>query len=161
MSLTEVKSSIIKKKYLLDTPIINNFPTFIKNKTMNDLLLGFCNINEDNDIMLNYSYLKIIKQLIQTLDNNFIIDHVVEMIELVLTKNVYFTVHVSLKLLTISDIEKYYSFISNISERLKKKFPDKLEKCFIYNAPFIFSQIFNIISSFVDKPTIVKIQLVN
>ena len=161
MSLTEVKSSIIKKKYFLDAPIINNIPTFIKNKTMNDLLLGFCNINEDNDIILNYSYLKIIKQLIQTLDNNFIINHVVEMIELVLTKNVYFTVHVSLKSLTISDIEKYYSFISNISETLKKKFPDKLEKCFIYNAPFIFSQIFNIISSFVDKPTIVKIQLVN
>ena len=161
MSLTEVKSSIIKKKYFLDAPIINNIPTFIKNKTMNDLLLGFCNINEDNDIILNYSYLKIIKQLIQTLDNNFIINHVVEMIELVLTKNVYFTVHVSLKSLTISDIEKYYSFISNISETLKKKFPDKLEKCFIYNAPFIFSQIFNIISSFVDKQTIIKIQLVN
>ena len=111
MSLTEVKSSIIKKNFFLDAPIINNIPTFIKNKTMNDLLLGFCNINEDNDIILNYSYLKIIKQLIQTLDNNFIINHVVEMVELVLTKNVYFTVHVSLKSLTISDIEKYYSFI--------------------------------------------------
>jgi hypothetical protein len=161
MSLTESKSSIIKKKYFSDAPIINNIPTFIKHKTMNDLLLGFCNINEDNDIMLNYSYLKIIKQLIQTLDNHFIIDHVVQMIDQVLNKHSFFTVHVSLKSLTISDIEKYYSFISNISETLKKKFPDKLEKCFIYNAPFIFSQIFNIISSFVDKPTIVKIQLVN
>jgi hypothetical protein len=161
MSLAQSKSSIIKKKYFLDAPIINNIPLFIKNKTMNDLLLGFCNVNEHNEVILNYSYLKIIKQLIQTMDNDFIIDHVVQMIDLVLTKNVYFTVHVSLKSLTISDIEKYYSFISNISETLKKKFPDKLEKCFIYNAPFIFSQIFNIISSFVDKPTIAKIQLVN
>jgi hypothetical protein len=47
-----------------------------------------------------------------------------------------------------------------ISEVLKTSFPDNLEKCFIYKAPFIFSQFFSVISTFVDKKTLSKIELI-
>jgi len=62
--------------------------------------------------------------------------------------------------LTISDIDQYYSIIREISEIFKMKFPDKLEECFIYNAPFIFTQFIKIVSVFADKKTMNKMKLV-
>jgi hypothetical protein len=62
--------------------------------------------------------------------------------------------------ITILHIEKYFGFIKNISEVLKTTFPEKLNVCYIYNAPFIFSKLFNIVGAFIDKKTQQKIQLV-
>ena len=49
---------------------------------------------------------------------------------------------------------------SNFINYLKDKYPEKLAKCYVYNAPFIFTQIFNIVSMFIDKETQKKIELV-
>jgi ribosomal protein S17E len=65
-----------------------------------------------------------------------------------------------MKKISLSDIDKHKIFIQNISTYLKEKYPDKLLKCFIHNAPFVFKQIFNIISTFIDKETQKKIELV-
>jgi hypothetical protein len=69
-------------------------------------------------------------------------------------------VHVNLKKLTLIDIDKHKEFIQDMSGHLKNKYPDKLIKCYIYNAPFVFSQIFNIVSLFIDKDTQKKIELI-
>jgi hypothetical protein len=66
-----------------------------------------------------------------------------------------------MKNLNIIDIDKHKSFIHNIAGFLKEKYPQKLSKCYIYNAPFVFAQIYNIISLFIDKDTQKKIELVN
>jgi hypothetical protein len=65
-----------------------------------------------------------------------------------------------MKNLTIVDVDKHKEYIAYISEIFKDKYPDKLAKCYVYNAPFIFTQIFNIISVFIDKDTQKKIELV-
>ena len=77
-----------------------------------------------------------------------------------LNVNKQFVVHVCMKSLNLIDIEKNYSFIHKMSEILKTLFPDKLEKCFIYNAPIVFSQLFNMLSVFIDKKTLEKIQII-
>ena len=52
-----------------------------------------------------------------------------------------FTFHVNMSSITLLHIEKYFGFIKNISEILKVTFPDKLNVCYVYNAPFIFSKL--------------------
>ena len=53
-----------------------------------------------------------------------------------------------------------YSNINNFLKNRSQCFKNKLTKCYIYNAPFVFSQILNIVSLFIDKETQTKIQLV-
>jgi hypothetical protein len=151
--------SSIKDKFLLD----DNFKpknTFQQsNKTLSELLLGFCHSNEENEIILDCRYFKLIYNLNFT-DGDYIIQHVINIIRTTLEKKELFIIHLCLKSLSLTDVDKYYKFICKISEVLKNTFPDKLEKCFIYKAPFIFSQLFSIISAFVDKKTMAKLELV-
>jgi hypothetical protein len=70
------------------------------------------------------------------------------------------TVHVNMKGLSITEIDKHKTFIQQMSKILQEKYPDKLSKCYVYNSSFIFSQIFNFVSMFVDKDTLKKISIV-
>lgn len=152
--------STIKDKFLLDDTFKPKKSIFHQsNKTLSELLLGFCHSNEDTEILLDCRYFKVIYNL-NCIDTDSIIQHVINVILNTLEKRETFIIHVCLKSLSLTDIEKYYKFICKISEVLKITFPDKLDKCFIYKAPFIFSQLFNIISAFVDKKTMGKIELV-
>lgn len=138
----------------------NNFSDKIKTKMMkgkwNDIFANLCCIKE-NSIILNYIYFK----YIATDDTyGFILNYITNNIDNILLSNEQFVVHVNMKNLTIIDIDKHKKFIQDISGFFKDKYPNKLAKCYIHNAPYIFSQIFNIVSSFIDKDTQTKIQLV-
>jgi hypothetical protein len=155
------KCSIIKNNFISDENFVSKKYTGLQiNKTLSELLLGFCHSNEDNEILLDCRYFKLIYTL-NCIDCDSIIQHVINVIRNTLEKRELFIIHVCLKSLSLTDIDKYYKFICKISEVLKSTFPDKLDKCFIYKAPFIFSQLFSIISVFVDKKTMAKIELVD
>jgi hypothetical protein len=162
-SQNQNKCSIIKNNFLLDLRFKTPKKLFTKNQIqftdVNELLCGFCNVNKDNEIILDYRYFNLLYDT-RNFDENYIINYVIEQIQNALNHNSMFVVHVCLKSLSLVCIDKYYQFICKIAEILKLTFPDKLEKCFIYNAPFIFSQFFSIISAFVDKHTLSKVQLI-
>jgi hypothetical protein len=131
----------------------------MKNKTFDEILFNFCSINEENEIVIDYRYFKLLC-LTKSMNYDTINEYVIKLMQKVLLNNSVFVVHLCLKSLTIADVDKHYKFICKISEILKTTFPDKLEKCFVYKAPFIFSQLFTIISAFVDKTTLDKLELV-
>lgn len=137
--------------------IVNNSAEKISDKVKkgewSEILNGLCFI-KNNSIILNYIYFKHVA-LDQTYD--YILNYITNKIDNVLTENDDFIVHVNMKNLTLTDIDKHKKFIKSISGFLKEKYPDKLAKCYVYNCPFIFSQIFNIISMFIDKETQKKI----
>lgn len=122
-----------------------------------DILNGLCVIKE-NAIILNYIYFK---YFATNETYNYILNFVTNNIDKILAKNVNFNVCVNMKSLTLSDVDKHKIFIQNIAVFLKEKYPNKLEKCYVYNAPFVFAQIYNIVSIFIDKDTQKKIELVN
>jgi len=183
------KCSIIQNNFVLDEKfklkkyiqINSQLTTENVNKIISDLFNGLCCSNKDNEIILDYRYFKIFmnfkssqysinsssksvssattSEMIEN-DYNFVIQYIINAINKILLNQNSVVVHVCLQSLNLTDIEKYYQFICNFSQRLKTTFPDKLEKCFIYKAPFIFSQLFSIISAFVDKNTLSKIQLI-
>lgn len=128
----------------------------VKNGEWRDILNGLCCIKE-NSIILNYIYFK---HIAKDETYNYILNYITNNIDQVLQKNNQFIVHVNMKNLTIVDIDKHKVFIQNMSGFLKDKYPQKLSKCYVYNAPFIFTQIFAIVSMFIDKDTQKKIELV-
>ena len=128
----------------------------VKNSEWRDILNGLCCIKE-NSIVLNYIYFKYIAK---DETYNYILNYITNNIEQVLKTNNQFIVHVNMKNLTIVDVDKHKIFIKNMSRFFKDKYPEKLSKCYVYNAPFIFTQIFSIVSMFIERDTHKKIELV-
>jgi hypothetical protein len=118
---------------------------------------GLCNY-ENNELYLDYIFFK---HFASALTYDIILQLITNTINNILKKHNTFIVHANLKLLTILDIDKHKTFISTLSNHLKESYPNKLDKCNIYNSPLIFSQLYNIVSLFIDKETQKKIKLVS
>lgn len=131
--------------------------TKIKRGEWTDIMDGLCNI-KDNLIVLDNIYFK---HFATKETYNIILSHIINNIDSILSIQQGFTVHINLKNLTVSDIEKHLKFIQHISTLFKEKYPNKLTKCFVHNAPFIFAQLLNIVSLFIDKETLTKIELIS
>ena len=128
----------------------------IKNGQWQEIYDGLCNIHHEN-IRIDYLYFKHFASketysLIYTLITN--------KIDSILKNNNNFTIYLNMKSLSLSELEKHMDFIHYISKLLRDKYPNKLLKCFIFNAPFVFSHLFNIISFLIDKETLSKIELI-
>uniref|UniRef100_A0A6C0F5D5 CRAL-TRIO domain-containing protein n=1 Tax=viral metagenome TaxID=1070528 RepID=A0A6C0F5D5_9ZZZZ len=124
----------------------------------NDLLESFCHITNTNKIILDY---RIFKYIARPSTYDVLIKHISSKINLLLKSNPTFSVHICTKLLTISGADKHILFIYKLTESLNSSYPDKLEKCYIYDAPFIFQKIIGMLSLIIDKKTLSKITIVN
>jgi len=137
------------------TQFNNNINLKLNEDKLNDLLNNFCHIKANNEIEINYKYFKIINTFI---DKNYILNYLIYIVENVLQKHQTFVVHVNIEKLTLLEVEKNRDFVQDMSNILKDKFPDKLEICLIYEGSFIFKQIYNLLSIFIDKKTLKKIK---
>jgi len=137
------------------TQFNNNINLKLNEDKLNDLLNNFCHIKTNNEIEINYKYFKIINTFI---DKNYILNYLIYIVENVLQKHQTFVVHVNIEKLTLLEVEKNRDFVQDMSNILKDKFPDKLEICLIYEGSFIFKQIYNLLSIFIDKKTLKKIK---
>ena len=120
------------------------------------ILNGICNIH-NNALIMDFIY---VKHFATAQTQQIIIDLIVNNIDKILNVNSKFIVHVNIHNMKLKDVDNNRDFIRTISKCLKERFPDKLDKCYIYNATTMFSQILNVISLFIDKDTKEKIQLV-
>lgn len=129
----------------------------IKSQKYDEIFSGLCCI-KDNSIVMHYPYFK---HFAMNDTYDIILQFIVSNIESVLKNSETFSVHVNANNLSISDVDKHKTFILKMSQTLNDKFPYKLHKCYIYDAPFIFSQVFSILGKFIDKDTQRKIHVVN
>jgi hypothetical protein len=125
-----------------------------------DFLEKACFLYKDNIIVINYSYLKWIMKN-GSCSNESLIEYIMNVFKETMRYHKNFILHMNSNHLTMLDIDKYYLFIKNISLVMKESFPNNLDKCFVYNAPFIFSKLFSILSVFIDKATLQKIKIVH
>ena len=138
--------------------------TNVKNSLNNEalklaeLLHTFCYISSnENDVTFNFKSLKLINK---QLSIDFLIEHLIKNIDLVLTKYDVFNFHINVKSISILDVDKNKDFIQKASIVLKEKYPYKLDTCYVYDAPNMFNNIFKLIFAFVDKETQKKIKIV-
>jgi hypothetical protein len=128
----------------------------IKKSGSDETLNKLCYIKEDS-IILNYIYFK---YFAKKENYTFILNYIANNIDNVLSNNNNIVVHIDMKNLTIADIDKHKAFIQYISVYFQEKYPKKLSKCYVYNSPFVFNQLYNILCMFIDKETQKKIELV-
>ena len=133
----------------------NNINLKLNEEKLHELLDNFCHIKFNNEIVIQYKYFKIINTFI---DENYILNYLIFIVEKILINYETFIVHVNIEKLTLLEIEKNRSFIMNMSNVLKEKFPDKLDVCIIYEGSVFFKQIYSFLSLFIDKKTLKKIQ---
>ena len=121
----------------------------IKKSCGDETLNKLCYIKEDS-IILNYIYFK---YFAKKENYNCILNYIANNIDSVLLNNNNVVVHIDMKNLTIADIDKHKAFIQYISVYFQEKYPKKLSKCYVYNSPFVFNQLYNILCIFIDKET--------
>jgi len=129
--------------------------SFTNNNLAQEIINKFCSV-DDRSVYIDY---EIFKTIANDLTYDIITNLLVFNLKQVLISNETFTIHLSLKRLTLKELDKHYNYITKICSLFKSEFPDKLDTCYIYNAPFVFSQIIAIISIFIDKKTQKKIKL--
>lgn len=145
----------LSENLFLETSSLDKIIKNIKSGEWNEIMNGLCHI-KDNLIILDNTYFK----AFATKETyNIILSHIINNIDNILLTQEGFTLHINMKNLTVSDVDKHLKFIQHISVLFKEKYPNKLTKCFIHNAPFVFTKILNIVSLFIDKETQAKIEL--
>lgn len=127
----------------------------IKNNRLDDIVHYLCHSKNDK-IILDYTCFKYFAG-VETYP--IILNVITNNIDNILKNHDTFSVHVNMKSLTMSDIDKHKTFICTLSNNFKERYPNKLNTCNIYHAPSVFAQIYKIISCFIDKETQKKIHL--
>lgn len=112
---------------------------------------------QDNSIIIDYIYFK---KLATTTTYNLITTLITNNIDCLLQTVDVLSVHLNMKSLSIIDIDKHLSYIQYLATYLQEKYTNKLDRCHIYNASCIFTNMYKIIKVFIDKETQEKIQLI-
>jgi hypothetical protein len=110
-----------------------------------------------NEVFLNISILKLIASPV-TYPN--ITSHIYKLLKDTATTYKTVVVHVYLKTINLSDLDKHKTFVIDMIKKCNDELPDILDVCYMYKAPFVFAQIYSVISVFIDKETKQKIHIV-
>lgn len=128
----------------------------IKAADLQYILNGLCYLNDDA-IIIDFKYFKFFAEKVTyPLITQILTNHC----DLVLQSYPKFVVHLNVSVLNIAQLDKHRTYLSQISHLFANKYPDTLKTCYVYNASFVFSQIFNIVSLIVDKETLTKIVII-
>jgi len=140
-----------------DNMTIHKVQELIKVGNNDEIVKGICNIRDDT-VVINYVF---IKYIANHTTYEFILSIIAQNITLLLETCELFTVHFNAQYLTLSDVDKHKQFIYTAAQYFKSQYPNKLNKCYIYNSPSIFKQIFSVVKCAIDKETIGKIKLIH
>lgn len=163
MSLTMSTSTVDDNLYSYDTLFSKNHITTnqiiekIKTGKIDEILNGYIHIN-DNGIIIEPKYLK---QFANQHTYDLIVNYMDQtIIHFFMTKRDTFNMYINLQSVSIIDVEKHSNFFRYISTLFSTKYPDKLNKCYLYKASMVFETIFKVIKGFIDKATLDKLCLI-
>ena len=146
-----------EKNNLFGKPTSDIIFSKMKEGNFSFILNGICYIKEDS-LVINY---KFFKHFAGPQTYEIINQYLVSLIDTILQQYSSFAGHLNMNTLTVTQLDKHRKYLTQLAGLLQQKYPDTLSDCYVYDASFIFSQLLNIISLFVDKVTLNKIQIVN
>ena len=124
--------------------------TKIKNGDFTDIFENFIQI-ENNQITIHYIYFK---HFASNSTYDFLTGLITNKIDPIINQYQTFIVHFNIKTFSLVELDKHKTYIYSVSNYFKERYPNKLEKCYIYNSSFLINQLYNIVSSFIDKDTL-------
>ena len=117
------------------------------------LLSAMC-YTHNNTVAFDYVYFKRIANK-QTYD--LIAQAIICNIDTVLTQYDQFECHITLKMMTVGDVDKHMGFWIQMAGILKQRYQSQMSKCYIYDLPAFFAKCYKVLSVFIDKVTHEKI----
>jgi len=142
-----------------NTIFIQNYKSFkhYRHSYSNEVILNNICYVYKNNLVIQHAFFKNFGN-----KNNYdiITQHIVNNINSILTHYDLINVHCSLHKMDLLDLEKHYDFLMCICKLMQSAYPNKLNKFYIYQPPFIYSKIYSIISTFIDKTTRARIKLI-
>jgi hypothetical protein len=127
----------------------------IPNNDIAVFMKHFCVVKE-NTVFFDYLYFK---SFANKNTYSIILQMVTSSYDTILSKYPMFNLQINVNGITFSDIHLHRKFILFIAKHLKQRYPQKLNQCFIFNAPKSFVRIYRLISLFVDLDTLKKIHV--
>ena len=124
--------------------------------TVVDILNKMCS-STNNEIIFHYP---IFKAIANEATYAAILQHFYEVVKKALTFSPTLIIRANLKSTSIGSIDTHKQFIMDVTKKMSVDFSDSLDKCYLYKTPFVFSQIYNIVSIAIDKETKQKIQII-
>jgi hypothetical protein len=145
------------QNYLYFDDYYNEIKKDIKNIDFSLFLNSFCRIDQNNQIVIDYRYFK----LIAFSENYDLFKYfLVDKINKVLSIAEKIVLHVNLETISLIDIEKHSAFLINLANYMSETFTDKLEKGYIYNSGYLIHGVYNILIMVLNKETRSKIMFV-
>jgi hypothetical protein len=127
----------------------------IPNNDIAVVMKHFCFVKE-NTVFLDCIYFKSVANkntypiILQTVTSSY---------DDILSRYPTFNLEVNMNATTFRDIYLHRKFILFIAKHLKERYPQKLNQCFIFNAPKAFKRIYRLSSLIVDPDTLKKIHV--
>jgi len=112
---------------------------------------------QDNEVIFNYATFKAIAG---PATYPHILNHIYDLLQKALLNHPKLIVRAHLKSITIGDIDTHKQFILGAIKQMSIDFSNVLDVCYLYKTPFVFSQIYSIVSIVIDKETKQKIHIV-
>jgi len=113
---------------------------------------------EESTLVIDYLYFKHIAG--QT-TYSIITDLLIQIVDSIVKRYNTFYVYVNMRSCSLSDVDKHKAYMTSLVQTLRDRYTDKLELCYITNASFVFTSLYNFLCLIIDKKTQQKIQLVN
>ena len=117
------------------------------------LLSAMC-YTQNHIIAFDYVYFK---KIANNDTYDLIMQAIICNIDTVLTQYQQFDCHITLKMMTIGDVDKHMGFWIKLAGVLKERYQSQMAKCYIYDIPAFFAQCYKVVSVFIDKVTQEKI----
>jgi hypothetical protein len=124
-------------------------------------LLGkICYTLGENNKSVIFDY-NIFKEEGKQIKSSNVIDFFVIQIKRCLQQNQKFTMHIFIRKMYIIEIDENKNFYIAMVKRLRKEFDNKLDKCYIHNAPHFFSCLIDILKPFLNSRILSRIEIIN
>ena len=138
---------------------LKNYDSFKQYKHLytNEQIINNICYTDENNLIIQYAFFK---KFGNKTNYDIITQHIITNINNILIHYELINVHFSLHKMDLLDLEKHYDFLMCICKFMQSTYPDKLNKFNIYQPPFIYSKIYSIISTFIDKTTRSRIKLI-
>jgi len=131
----------------------NNLKINKNNFNILELLDNFCRITDDI-LIIEIRFFKFfgMKETYSLFQN-----YLMENIDKLINKNKLLTIYLNTNMININDIEKHSDYLKNLSKFMSDKYPECLDKCYIYGYNLIFKGIYMLLSTVICKETRSKI----
>ena len=129
-----------------------------KNISINDIIDYFCHTKEDS-LFVDYRFFKLISNNIDLFQIYY--NSLVNNIDKLLKNNKNIFIHVNIEKFLLTDFDKYSNLFTKLTNLFLEKYPDILNKLFVYGSGIIFDKLIKLLSMFLTKETRTKMILID